>query len=158
MPIEATPLYIFDIDGTLADGTHRLPYITEQSPKDWDTYFSLCADDAPITEVINTMHDLHWAGAEIRFFSGRSDAVRQQTIAWLVQHTVFEHHELDEVRLRMRPAGDHCDDDHLKRRFLEELHPADRARLRAVFDDRDRVVSMWREAGVRCYQVAPGAF
>lgn len=157
MPIEPTPLYIFDIDGTLADGSHRVHHI-ETSPKDWDTYFSLCGDDKPIQPVIKTMHDLYLAGAEIRWFSGRSDMVRQQTIAWLVQHTVFEHHEIDEVRLRMRPVGDHCDDPILKRRFLDEMHPADRARLVAVFDDRDRVVQMWREAGVRCYQVAPGAF
>lgn len=34
----------------------------------------------------------------------------------------------------------------------------DRRRLVAVFDDRDKVVSMWRARGVACFQVAPGAF
>lgn len=33
-----------------------------------------------------------------------------------------------------------------------------RRRLVAVFDDRDKVVSMWRARGVACFQVAPGAF
>lgn len=157
MPIEPTPLYIFDIDGTLADGSHRVHHI-EKSPKDWDTYFSLCGDDAPIASVIQTLRDLYYSGCEIRFFSGRSEVVRNLTIDWLSRYTVYGPHDLDEARLRMRPAGDHCDDPILKRRFLDEMHPADRARLVAVFDDRDRVVSMWREAGVRCYQVAPGAF
>jgi len=27
-----------------------------------------------------------------------------------------------------------------------------------VFDDRDRVVKMWRENGIRCFQVAEGNF
>ena len=157
MPIEPTPLYIFDIDGTLADGSHRVHHI-ETSPKDWETYFSLCADDAPIEPVIKTMHDLYWSGAEIRWFSGRSDVVRHRTIGWLVQHTCFTFSYITEQRLRMRPAGDHCDDPILKRRFLDEMHPADRARLVAVFDDRTRVVQMWRDAGIRCFQVAPGDF
>jgi hypothetical protein len=34
----------------------------------------------------------------------------------------------------------------------------DRQRLVAAFDDRDRVVQMWRAAGVTCFQVAPGEF
>ena len=28
----------------------------------------------------------------------------------------------------------------------------------AVFDDRDKVVKMWREIGLTCMQVAPGNF
>jgi hypothetical protein len=27
-----------------------------------------------------------------------------------------------------------------------------------VFDDRDKVVKMWRENGINCFQVAPGDF
>ncbi|WP_435575134.1 hypothetical protein [Burkholderia plantarii] len=34
----------------------------------------------------------------------------------------------------------------------------DRRRIVAVFDDRDSVVAMWRDAGVTCFQVAPGEF
>lgn len=34
----------------------------------------------------------------------------------------------------------------------------DRDRLVAVFDDRARVVRMWRKAGITCFQVAPGDF
>jgi hypothetical protein len=32
------------------------------------------------------------------------------------------------------------------------------ARLVAVFEDRDRMVKMWRAAGVPCFQVAEGEF
>ena len=36
--------------------------------------------------------------------------------------------------------------------------PPERNRLTAVFDDRDKVVQMWRENGVPCFQVAKGDF
>lgn len=42
--------------------------------------------------------------------------------------------------------------------YLGQFDPADRARLVAVFDDRSSVVTMWREHGVTCFQVAPGDF
>jgi len=34
-------IYIFDIDGTLADVSHRLHYITGET-KDWDAFFAAC--------------------------------------------------------------------------------------------------------------------
>lgn len=39
--------YIFDIDGTIADLSHRLPHI-QKEPKDWDAFFGCVADDAPM--------------------------------------------------------------------------------------------------------------
>jgi hypothetical protein len=37
-------------------------------------------------------------------------------------------------------------------------HPIDRERLVGAFDDRQRVVDMWRRNGITCFQVAPGDF
>ena len=62
------------------------------------------------------------------------------------------------IELKMRPHGDFTPDDELKKQWLDELTAQERARLTAVFDDRDKVVQMWRENGVCCAQVAPGAF
>ena len=58
----------------------------------------------------------------------------------------------------MRKAGDFTPDEDLKRGWLAEMEPPELARLTAVFDDRDKVVAMWRAAGVPCFQVAPVAF
>lgn len=33
-----------------------------------------------------------------------------------------------------------------------------RERIAMVFDDRDKVVAMWRRQGLTCLQVAPGDF
>ena len=58
----------------------------------------------------------------------------------------------------MRRAGDYMPDDELKMHWLTEMSRADRSRLVAVFDDRAKVVRMWRSLGVACFQVAPGEF
>ena len=51
-------------------------------------------------------------------------------------------------------------DDKLKQRWLDDLFPIDSKRLDivCVFDDRDKVVDMWRKNGLTCMQVAPGNF
>ena len=50
-------------------------------------------------------------------------------------------------------------DDELKQHWLDDLFPGDiRDRIVAVFDDRQKVVDMWRKNGLTCMQVAPGDF
>lgn len=42
LKVDMKSVYVFDIDGTLADLTHRLHHIQKQ-PKDWDAFFDACA-------------------------------------------------------------------------------------------------------------------
>ena len=142
--------YIFDIDGTLADCSHRLPYIQKQ-PKDWRAFFAACLDDEPILHVCQLATHLADAGIEIVYVSGRSDECRAATEIWI------ENHELPEGRVYMRKAGDHRNDDVVKAELLEQLKADGYAPIMA-FDDRDRVVKQWRENGIPCAQVAPGDF
>lgn len=145
-----TDCYVFDIDGTLADCSHRIHHI-QNSPKDWRAFFAGCADDIPIPHVINLAITLYDADKKIIYVSGRSDECREQTLAWLVAHG------LPEAPLYMRKEGDYRDDDILKGEMIDEAmrdgwHPI------MAFDDRDRVVAMWRARGIPCAQVAPGNF
>lgn len=150
------PLYIFDLDGTLADITHRIHYIREQKPRDWRAFFAACADDAPNRPVIHTMRRLSFT-SDVWVWSGRSDEAREATLTWLVKHTHLD--ATDAVAaLRMRREGDYTPDEELKASWLAGMNVIDRQRLVAVFDDRDRVVAMWRRHGVPCFQVAPGEF
>lgn len=157
------PLYIFDLDGTLADASHRLHHI--QGPKkDWRAFFAACVDDKPIPQAIATLQALRRGGAEVWVWTGRSDEVISETEQWLHDHHVQRWPPLltwairaPEV-LKMRPAGDHQPDHKLKFGWLANLDPPERNRLTAVFEDRDAVVQMWRDAGVPCFQVAPGNF
>lgn len=159
------PIYIFDLDGTLADCTHRLPFITGER-KDWRAFFAACVDDKPIEAGIRTLQALRKGGAECWIWTGRSDEAKAQTVAWLQRHGCFGF-PTDVLwawpfgapeRFRMRKAGDHRHDDVLKREWLSEVEPPEYNRLTAVFEDRARVVAMWRDAGVPCFQVAEGEF
>lgn len=144
--------FVFDIDGTIANGDHRLPHI-QKTPKDWKSYFAACGQDKPIQHVIDVLLAVS-SDHEVFIFSGRSDEVRPETMAWLVEHTDIR---WDDGDVYMRNAGDHRDDSLIKLEMLAAL----RARGYEVvlaFDDRDRVVKMWRDAGVPCAQVAPGDF
>lgn len=152
------PLYIFDLDGTLADATHRLHFITA-GKKDWDSFFLAAEHDAPIQSTISTLKALRSGGAEIWIWTGRSAVVERSTEIWLAKHGIVQWgcFRAPEA-LMMRPEGDHRPDTDLKFGWLADLEPPERKRLTAVFEDRSSVVQMWRDAGVTCYQVAPGEF
>ena len=102
--IEAAQMkcYLFDIDGTIANLSHRLPHI-QKEPKDWDSFFEACTEDAPIPHMVEIANRL--AGhCEIVYVSGRSDQVRSSTVWWLATHG------LPSGKLYMRKAGDHRPD------------------------------------------------
>jgi hypothetical protein len=151
-----TPLYIFDLDGTLALIEHRR-HMVEGPEKDWKNFFAACTFDLPNWPVISTLNALLKSGADIQIWSGRSAEVMNETLTWI--HTYVSNDvDLDEIQLIMRRAGDFTPDDELKQGWLQSLNEFDRRRLVAVFDDRQKVVDMWRRNGVACFQVAPGDF
>ena len=152
------PLYIFDLDGTLALIDHRISILDDiEDPGRWRKFYALCDKDKPNIPVIQTLEKLRSAGADIWFFSGRSDEVRDKTVAWISEHTGFMSFDLADT-LMMRNSGDYTPDDVLKNRWFDNMMHIDKARLVAVFEDRDRVVEMWRSNGVTCFQVAKGDF
>ena len=163
------PLYIFDLDGTLALIGHRRHFVEDPKARSaqtgqlvkfkprWDEFYEACDQDSVNVPVFKTLRILFAAGAEVRIFSGRSDAVREKTLTWLAREAPM----IDwrrEGMVTMRKNKDYTPDDALKLSWLMEMTEEDRARLVAVFDDRDRVVAMWRKFGITCFQVAPGEF
>ena len=142
--------YIFDIDGTLADCTHRIHHI-EKHPKDWDSFFAASHADAPILHMIE-LYRLCATKYPVICVSGRSDTCRTRTEDWLVEHCGNL-----PWALYMRKTGDHRDDDIIKAELLAQLR-GDGWIPVMVFDDRTRVVNMWREHGIPCLQVAHGDF
>jgi phosphoglycolate phosphatase-like HAD superfamily hydrolase len=143
-----TDCYVFDIDGTIADCSHRIHHIGN---KDWRAFFAACGDDTPIAHIIGLARDLASSGKRIIYVSGRSDECSEQTARWL------DEHDLPVGRKYMRKAGDHRPDNIVKAELLDQLI-ADGYRPIMAFDDRNQVVKMWRERGVPCAQVAAGEF
>lgn len=151
------PLYIFDLDGTIALIEHRRHILDWEMKDKWRHFYAACDKDRPNEAVIRVLESLRLF-ADVWIFSGRSGEVRDKTVAWLAKHTSFMTHELEGPMLTMREEGDYTADDVLKRQWLDGMLPCDRSRLVATFDDRNRVVQMWRDAGITCFQVAPGEF
>lgn len=147
------PLYIFDLDGTLALIDHRLPLIKRKKPN-WDLFFKKCVDDKPNMPVISTCNSLIDAGCDILIFTGRSEIVKKETIEWLDYNIDFE---CDWSRyLYMSPEGYSIPNADLKKQFYNNLPPRDKKRLIAVFEDQQSTVEMWRDLGIMCFQVVQG--
>lgn len=139
--------YVFDLDGTLADCDHRRHLLPN-----WKAFFEASDKDAPIVPVINIFKHLVDAGHEVEVWSGCSAEVEQLRRDWLGGVDIDPDH-----LTRMRPIGNYDPDEKLKREWLHESTAAGR-RPDAIFDDRQKVVDMWRAEGVQCFQVNPGDF
>mgnify|MGYP003342271336 CR=1 FL=1 len=73
---------ICDIDGTIADLTHRRKWVAEK-PKNWKKFFADMSLDQPILPVISVIADLYRVGNNIIFCSGRPDEWMFLTREWL---------------------------------------------------------------------------
>jgi hypothetical protein len=175
------PLYIFDLDGTIALNEHRAHLIefrdcpkcqghgvwdgegckdcegTGRLKPDWDAFFLACVNDEPNWPVLSVMLSLLNQGADVQIWSGRGAIAMNETITWLQRY--IDADVFADVNLVMRRVGDFTPDNELKESwYRNELTETDRKRLVCVFEDRDSVVAMWRGLGVPCFQVAPGDF
>ena len=157
---------IFDLDSTLADDSHRLHHIMK-SPKDWDSYFSECFEDGLVYTTFEVLRALSLDKHLIEIWTGRREGkdsvTRNTTEQWLAKHGLYVREGAENYpgitieRLLMRQQGDHTNDDELKRGWLNMARAANQA-PDLVFEDRDRVVNMWRQEGIICFQVAEGKF
>jgi hypothetical protein len=145
---------IFDLDGTLALIDERRALAAKPDGKiNWKTFFDPknIQFDKPNVPVIEMAKMLKDQGHSVVIFSGRDSISRNETINWLNQFGVpFD-------VLKMRPQGSFTPDDKLKQDWLDQLFP-DKNDVLCIFDDRDKVVKMWRDNGISCFQVAPGNF
>jgi hypothetical protein len=134
-------IWLFDLDGTLALMGDRDPY-------DW----SRVGEDLPNKPVVAVLRALSGTSARIGFVSGRKERARYQTELWLMANVIP-----DLPLLWMRGDKDQRADEIVKREIYEnEIAPY--FEVEGIFDDRDRVVKMWRSLGLTCLQVAEGNF
>lgn len=151
-------LYIFDLDGTLALIEHRQHFIDRSQKKQhWKSFYEACDKDLPNIPVISILNMLLQQEFDVQIWSGRSSIVRGKTLDWIAGHTQLSRAAADDA-LTMREEGDSTPDNQLKQSWLNRMLIEDRDRLVAVFDDRQKVVDMWRANGIVCFQVAPGDF
>jgi len=149
---------IFDLDGTLALNEHRHHFLQEK-PKNWKAFHSASDNDE-----INYPLSLLWDRFEEDFrfiFTGRSDEYKMQTENWLIRNGLEWYEDI-----YMRKKGDKRDDTIVKKEMFHQLQQSFCKKYNSnfsehiviIFEDRQRVVDMWREMGLTCCQVAPGDF
>ena len=145
---------IFDLDGTLAlIDKRRAKAALPNGKMNWKEFFAPenIQLDEPNWPVIESFKAMQNAGFTVGIFSGRDDISRKETIDWLTQRGI------DPNFLKMRRNGSFVPDDKLKKLWLDDVLKLGHE-VMCVFDDRDKVVKMWRDNGIACFQVAPGEF
>jgi predicted kinase len=143
-------IIICDIDGTIADLTHRLHYVKGDT-KDWTSFFQdVVFDDFREGVWDQVCSEGVWRkDCEIIFVSGRSDITRSDTEMWLKEKT-----GLKNFILLMRQSWDRRDDTVVKREMYDKY--LSRMRVVRVYDDRPRVIRMWRDLGLDVVDVGTG--
>lgn len=131
-------LVVVDIDGVVADVSHRL-HLLDRQPRRWDEFFAAAADDPLLPEGAALVQALP-EGHHVCWLTGRPERNRRLTEAWLSDHG------LPAAPLLMRPDGDRRPARQAKREHLKALRRTHRIAL--VVDDDPTVIEMLGEEGL----------
>jgi hypothetical protein len=146
VPVRKRDVFVFDIDGTLAN--HK----GVRGPFEEHKVFH----DKPIEPVWTVLNALVAAGYSIVFLSGRTDGCREDTIQWLnlfIEHK--GHVDPNKYQLFMRKKGDQRKDSIVKKEIYDaEILPT--CNVLGVFDDRLQVCRMLYENNLFCFNVNQG--
>lgn len=150
-PTPEKPIVLCDLDGTLCDINHRLPFVKvpEGEKKDWKGFFAAIPQDKPRIEVLDMLLKYEKDGHEIFFISARPDTYKSQTEEWLQ-----EYYGLPYGGLIMRSSRDTRDDELVKGEMYEKYFS--NFPVEAILDDRPRVIRMWKERGLPVIDVGSG--
>ena len=179
-------MIFFDLDGTLADCSHRKHFVThnkshgfdqlyelkegkwihkhtgEKFVPDWQSFYEACDQDIPIDPTIRIMNQfLLMDGMEesfdLQIWSGRCESVRLKTLIWL--ENTFDIYGHDTYFF----------DSILKMRPIGYYTPDDQLKERwldealaqgktidFVIDDHKKVIDMYLRRGIFVFDVAQG--
>jgi len=138
---------ICDLDNTLANCDHRIHHA---SAREWDEFHSKLMDDPVYEDVAMIIANLP-VNIKLIAVTGRNERYRQLTLDWLAKNSL----QFDEIL--MRPDGNYIPDHELKPKMLIDFFDGDielaKQQVICILDDRDKVVSAYRELGFPCWQV-----
>lgn len=138
-------LVLVDMDGTLTDVSHRIHHL-KTPRKNWKAFFRGMDVDPPSEGVLRWVRNLE-PDYEVVIVTGRPEEFRRTTEEWLARHDVRY------AKLLMRSNGDHRPDYVVKKQLLNHVPKNEVA---FVIDDRPSVCAMWRDCGLKVYQVSAG--
>jgi len=136
-------IVICDIDGTLADVSHRVHYINGNK-KNWTKFFDSMVHDTKRENTAQLL-DLTYKDHPVVLVTGRPETHREQTEKWL------EDNNINYYKLIMRDSNDWRPDYIVKEEILKSYFNIDDIEM--VIDDRKSVISMWRRNGLKVINV-----
>ncbi|MFF0745982.1 hypothetical protein ACFYVL_36875 [Streptomyces sp. NPDC004111] len=131
------PLAVFDLDGTLADSSHRQRFL-ERRPRDWNAFFAAAPQDPPLAEGV-ALALRSAEECEVVYLTGRPERCRRDTETWLSRHG------LPEGRIWMRSDNDRRPARLTKLEVLRKL--AREREVRVLVDDDAQVCEAAERAG-----------
>lgn len=134
---------VLDLDGTLCD-TSSVEHLLEEA--DFATFQEAAIGCPPDPDLVRIAREQADRGRAVLVVSGREFIWLDPTLDWLVEHEVPH----DAVYLRI--VGDYRKDVVIKAEILAQIE-ADGYRVVEAWDDRPRVVEMWREHGITAHLV-----
>ena len=139
---------IFDVDGTIADVEHRRHFVNGNN--DWDSFRKETVNDTPVQWVCDIAKRFIAQGDEVAFFSARNESEREITEKQISQWIGDGH-----KGVFLRPDDDFTPDDVFKSELADKFIDMG-GKIDLIFDDRQKVVDMWRDKGFTVVQVAEG--
>ncbi|MCT9090335.1 hypothetical protein N4G70_15890 [Streptomyces sp. ASQP_92] len=133
------PLAVFDLDGTLADSSHRQRFL-DRKPRDWDAFFAAAPADPPLAEGVALCREAA-EECEVVYLTGRPERCRRDTVEWLAAQG------LADGALHMRRNDDRRPARLTKLDILRKLG-RDRE-IRMLVDDDELVCDAAERAGFR---------
>lgn len=152
-------LVIFDLDGTLADCGHRMHHIMPQPPIDpvtgkknkrrYDLFHHACVDDTVIEPVAGFYRTFVADPAvTVVVLSGRDAATYDKTVQWFADNSLPMPDEL-----LLKQGDQQLPDVEQKRFHADRLEKKYGKPISMVFEDRARVVAMWKARGTFVFNV-----
>ena len=140
--------FIFDVDGVLADNTHRQGLLHQEGKtarQCWKEFFLAGDNDPAYPDTLHLAKALQTYGFKILLLTGRSGEYFTQLENWLMALEFLP----DEIYMRSRT--DFRKDWEIKEEaYLKLIAP--RYKVLGVFEDNTACVKMWRGRGITCYQ------
>ena len=151
---------VFDIDGVLADCSHRLHYIQGED-KDYEKFYSKeeLWKDKPIKagmKIVDMLYNLYAMEdfyrptefyGKIILLTGRNKVCEEATRNWILRNTdMFG----SLFKLHMRPKNDYRPAHEVKESLIEKHIGFEN--ILFAFDDDDQVNEMYKKHGIMCYK------
>lgn len=137
----------------ILENEHGVFFLADKSKvkfkPDYEAFNNSLEKDIPnkyVAEICRSLSEQY----AIYICTGRPEKFRERTERWLGEN------DIPYNQIWMRPNNNTEPDAVVKKRMLDSIQRT--CNVIAVFDDREKVVNMWRENGILCCQVAKGEY